>query len=192
MRTGEIERRTKETDIRVKLCLDGDGRTDISTGLGFLDHMLTAFAVHSGFDLDISCKGDLKVDGHHTAEDVGICLGQAFDKALSSKDGIARFGSFMLPMDEALACCALDVCGRAFFVFDADFRGPLIGDLDVQLIREFFGAFAVNARITLHLRVIYGENDHHKCEALFKAMGHALKAAVAMGGSGLLSSKGVL
>ena len=192
-RKGEIDRTTKETDISLRLSLDGQGEADISTGIGFLNHMLTAFTVHSGFDLKISCKGDLDVDGHHTAEDVGICLGQAFDKALTdNKDGIARFGSFTLPMDEALARCTVDVCGRAFFVFDADFRGPMIGDLDSQLVGEFWGAFAANARITLHLTALYGENDHHKCEAMFKAAAHALKAAVKLEGDRLLSSKGAL
>jgi imidazoleglycerol-phosphate dehydratase len=142
--------------------------------------------------VNISCKGDLNVDGHHTVEDVGIALGQAFAEATGDKAGIARYGSFTLPMDEALAVCAIDIGGRAYLVFDADFRAERIGELDTQLIGEFFRAFAVNAAVTLHLNVPYGENDHHKCEALFKAFAHALKAAVRIEGNEILSSKGSL
>jgi imidazoleglycerol-phosphate dehydratase len=192
MRKGNVARKTNETDIVAGLNLDGSGKPDIDTGIGFFDHMLTAFAVHSGFDVNISCKGDLNVDGHHTVEDVGIALGQAFAEAISDKAGIARYGNFTLPMDEALAVCALDIGGRAYLVFDAGFRAERIGDLETQLIGEFFRAFAVNAAVTLHLNVQYGENDHHKCEALFKAFAHALKAAVRIEGKEILSSKGSL
>jgi imidazoleglycerol-phosphate dehydratase len=192
MRKGNVARTTNETNIVVELNLDGSGKSDIDTGIGFFDHMLTAFAVHSGFDLNISCKGDLNVDGHHTVEDVGIALGQAFAEAISDKAGIARYGNFTLPMDEALAVCALDIGGRAYLVFDAGFRAERIGALETQLIGEFFRAFAVNAAVTLHLNVQYGENDHHKCEALFKAFAHALKAAVRIEGKEILSSKGSL
>jgi imidazoleglycerol-phosphate dehydratase len=192
MRTGNIERKTKETDIRLTLNVDGEGKSDIRSGIGFFDHMLTAFAVHAGFDLRLSCAGDLEVDGHHTVEDVGIALGQAFAQALKEKTGIVRYGSFQLPMDESLASCSIDIGGRAYLVFSADFRGERIGDLDSQLIAEFFRAFAVNANVTLHLNLLYGENDHHKCEALFKAFAHAVKEAVRVEGDRLLSSKGVL
>ncbi|MDR2157563.1 MAG: imidazoleglycerol-phosphate dehydratase HisB [Clostridiales Family XIII bacterium] len=192
MRIGEFARKTNETDVRIELNLDGTGKAEPRTGIGFFDHMLTALAVHSGFDLAISCKGDLEVDGHHTVEDVGIAMGRAFAAAVGDKTGIARYGSFALPMDEALAVCAVDVGGRAYSVFDADFRAERIGDLDTQLIGEFFTAFAVNAAVTLHLNVRYGENDHHKCEALFKACAHALKAATRVGGTQVLSSKGTI
>ncbi|MDR1028074.1 MAG: imidazoleglycerol-phosphate dehydratase HisB [Clostridiales Family XIII bacterium] len=192
MRIGEITRKTNETDIRVELNLDGKGRAVIDTGIGFFDHMLTALAVHSGFDLMLSCKGDTEVDGHHSAEDAGIALGRAFAAAIGDRAGIARYGSFTLPMDESLAVCALDVGGRSYTVFDADFRAERIGDLETQLIVEFFRAFAANAAVTLHLNAPYGENDHHKCEALFKAFAHALKAATRVEGTAPLSSKGVL
>ena len=192
MRTGEIKRKTKETDIELRLTVDGEGQADVRTGIGFFDHMLTALAVHAGFDLTLRCEGDLEVDGHHTVEDTGIALGQAFGQALTVKTGIARYGFFQLPIDEALASCTVDIGGRAYLIFDADFRADRIGDLDTQLVREFFQAFAFNAQITLHLNLLYGENDHHKCEALFKAFAHALKAAVRMEGQRLLSSKGTL
>jgi imidazoleglycerol-phosphate dehydratase len=192
MRTGEIKRKTKETDINLRLSVDGEGNADVRTGIGFFDHMLTALAVHAGFDLTLSCEGDLGVDGHHTVEDTGIALGQAFAQALAVKSGIARYGFFLLPMDESLASCTVDIGGRAWLVFDAAFRADRIGDLDTQLVREFFQAFAFNAQVTLHLNMLYGENDHHKCEALFKAFAHALKAAVHLEGDRLLSSKGVL
>jgi imidazoleglycerol-phosphate dehydratase len=192
MRYSEIERVTKETQIKGMLNLDGQGRTDISTDIGFFDHMLTAFAVHSGFDLGLICRGDTDVDSHHTIEDVGIVLGQAFAKALGDKKGIARYGFFMLPMDEALATCAVDISGRDQLVFNCDFRGELLGQMDSQMVAEFFKAFASNAMVTIHLNLDYGDNDHHKCEALFKAFAHALKAAVKIEGNTVLSSKGRL
>jgi imidazoleglycerol-phosphate dehydratase len=193
MREATINRATKETDISVRVCVDGSGARDIDTGIGFLDHMLTAFAVHGGFDLTVKCAGDLDVDGHHTAEDVGIVLGQAFAKALADRAGIARYGSFTLPMDESLAVCAVDISGRPYFVYNVSFLTERIGGLDTQLVGEFFRAFAMNAGLTLHLNAPYGENDHHKCEALFKAAAHALKEAVKPAGDGgPLSTKGVL
>lgn len=178
MRYAEISRRTNETEIKLSLSLDGSGACDIHTGIGFFDHMLTAFAVHGGFDLSLTARGDLHVDCHHTVEDIGICLGQAFSKALGNKLGIARYGSFFAPMDESLAFCAVDISGRPYFVADAPFVNARIGEMDTQMVSEFFRAVAVHAGITLHIRLLYGENDHHKAEALCKAAGHALKIAV--------------
>ena len=193
MRKAEIKRTTKETDILLVLDLDGGGKAEISTGIGFFDHMLTAFAVHSGIDLKVSCKGDLEVDGHHTVEDVGIALGQAFLEAVGDKAGIERYGSFMLPMDESLSLAAIDISGRPYLVFDAVFTAPMIGDYDTQLTEEFWRAFAMNSKTTLHIKLMYGANDHHKTEAIYKAAAHAIKAAIAKNKDGaLLSTKGCL
>ena len=192
MRTSEITRKTKETDITLKLDLDG-GKVKVSTGIGFFDHMLNSFATHGGFGLELCCKGDLEVDGHHTVEDVGIVLGKAFCEALGDKSSIERFGSFYVPMDEALAFASVDVSGRPFLVFDADFPQEMCGDYDCSLTVEFMRALAFNAGITLHIRSVYGDNSHHITEAIFKATAHALKAAVAQNDSGKpLSTKGVL
>ena len=190
MREGTVKRETKETKIELTLNVDGRGANRIDTGIGFFDHMLTAFAVHSGFDLTLSCKGDLGVDCHHSIEDVGIALGQAFAGALSDKAGIARYGNFTIPMDEALASCCIDVSGRPYLVFNAEFGDYRLGDMDSAMVEEFFRAFAVNAMVTLHINLFYGKNDHHKAEAIFKAFAHALKAAVKIEGSEVLSSKG--
>lgn len=191
-RTAKITRKTKETDISVKLNLDG-GEVKINTGIGFLDHMLTALGVHGGFGLDITAKGDLYVDGHHTAEDVGITLGQAFAKALGDKSGIMRYGTAFIPMDESLGFCSLDISARPFLVFNAEFNNERVGEFDTCLTEEFMRAFAFNAGITLHLRVEYGSNDHHKIEALFKALAYALKTATRLNESGgAVSTKGVL
>ncbi len=193
MRKAEIQRNTKETQILLTLDLDNRGTGKISTGVGFFDHMLTAFSVHSGFGLSVECAGDLNVDCHHTIEDVGIVLGQAFAKVTEDKKGLTRYGSAMIPMDEALALCAVDVSSRPYLVFDADFLADRIGEMDTQMVVEFFRAFAVQAGVTLHLKVLYGSNDHHKAEALFKAFAYALKIAVKKTDEGeLLSSKGVL
>lgn len=192
-RKAEIKRTTKETDIKITLDIDGSGTAEINTGIGFFDHMLTAFAVHGGFDLTVSCKGDLNVDGHHTVEDVGICLGKAFNEALGDKSGIMRYGSAFIPMDEALGFCALDISARPFLAFNAIFFGERIGEYDTCLTEEFMRAFAFNAGITLHLREEYGKNDHHITEALFKALAYAVKQAVSFNGDGaVLSSKGVI
>ena len=192
-RKAEIKRTTKETDIQLILEIDGTGKAEINTGIGFFDHMLTAFAVHGGFDITVKCSGDLNVDGHHTVEDVGICLGKAFDEALGDKSGIMRYGSAFIPMDEALAFCSLDISARPFLVFDAFFSGEKIGDYDTCLTEEFMRAFAFNAGITLHLRNEYGKNDHHITEALFKSLAYAVKQAVRISGNGAaLSSKGVI
>lgn len=192
MRTANIARKTKETDIELSVNLDGKGEVSVDSGIGFFDHMLTALAVHSGVDTNIKCKGDLYVDGHHSVEDIGICLGKAFAEALGDKAGIARYGSAYVPMDEALAFCSLDISGRAFLVFDANFSDDRIGEFDTCLAEEFFRAFAFNAGITLHIRQEYGKNDHHICEAIFKAVAHALKQALAYNGGAVLSTKGVL
>ena len=192
MRNSSVERMTKETNIFVTINLDGKGNAKIETGVGFFDHMLTAFAVHGGFDLEINCRGDLEVDVHHSVEDVGIVLGQAFKEAIGDKVGIARYGSFSIPMDEALAACNVDIGGREYLVFDASFRAEMIGDLDTQMIIEFFRAFANNAEVTLHINLLYGENDHHKCEAIFKAFAHALRIASSKSGDVLLTTKGTI
>ena len=192
MRKAFRERNTSETRIRLELDLDGTGKFTGSSGIGFLDHMLHAFCVHGSFDLDLAMKGDLEVDAHHSAEDLGIVLGDAFGLALGDKAGIRRYGQFAVPMDEALAQCFLDVSGRPYLVFDASFANPSVGAFDTCLTKEFFRAFAFHAGITLHLLVPYGENDHHKIEALFKACAHALREAVTPTGGGVLSSKGTL
>jgi len=191
MRSAELNRKTKETDIAVKLDLDG-GAADISTGIGFFDHMLTALSVHGEIGLTVKAEGDLNVDGHHTVEDVGIVLGMAFKNALGDKKGIARYGTAFIPMDEALGFASVDISGRPFLVFDAEFPEEKIGDFDSCLAEEFFRAFAFNAGITLHLKCVYGKNSHHIAEALFKACAHALKDAKAVSGSEILSTKGVL
>ncbi len=192
MRTASCSRTTKETQIQIDLNLDG-GTVEVSTGIGFFDHMLTAFAVHGGFGLQVKVHGDLEVDCHHTIEDTGIVLGQAFDKALGDKGGICRFGSFYVPMDEALGFCALDISGRPFLVFDAVFPEERIGGYDSCMTEEFMRAFAFHAGITLHLQCPYGKNSHHMTEALYKALGHALRSAVTPTASDKpLSTKGVL
>lgn len=191
MRNYTIERKTKETDIRLTLNIDGSGNTNIDTGVGFFDHMLTAFAVHSGCDLDLSCKGDLEVDCHHTIEDVGIALGKAFAKVTEEKAGLSRYGTFMMPMDEALTSCTVDISGRAYLVFNGTFKADKMGDMDTQMVEEFFRAFAMNGNLTLHMNNLYGSNDHHICESMFKALGHALRLAVTINEDGkILSSKG--
>lgn len=191
MRTAEIKRKTKETDISVALDLDG-GNVNVRTGIGFFDHMLTAFAVHGGFGLEVFVDGDLDVDTHHTVEDTGIALGAAFKKALGDMGGINRYGSFYIPMDESLVLCALDISNRPFLVFNAEFKEERCGEYETCCTEEFFRAFAVNAGITLHLNVLYGSNSHHEIEALFKAFAHAMKIAVAPSSGGVLSTKGVL
>lgn len=192
-RVAKQERKTKETDISIRLLLDGSGKYQIDTGIGFFDHMLTAFCVHGGFDLEIKVTGDLHVDCHHTIEDTGIVLGQAFKEALGDRSGIERYGSFYIPMDEALGFCSVDISGRPFLVFDASFTNERIGEFDTCMTEEFFRAFSFHAGITLHLKEMYGRNDHHIVEALFKAAAHAMKAAVKQTEDGkTLSTKGVL
>ncbi len=191
-RYASLERQTKETQVSVELDLDG-GQGKISTGVGFFDHMLTAFSVHGGFGLTIKTVGDWEVDCHHTIEDTGIVLGQAFLRALGSREGILRYGHAFIPMDEALAFAAVDISGRPFLRFQGAFPQERVGDFDTCMTEEFFRAFAVNAGITLHLDCQYGSNSHHMIEALFKAAAHALRDAVSLSGNGAaLSSKGVL
>lgn len=194
MRTVKMKRETKETNIELTLALEGKGTYAIDTGVGFFNHMLTAFSVHSGFDLAISCQGDLEVDCHHTIEDIGIVLGKAFEEALADKRGIRRYGNFTIPMDESLAMCTVDISGRPYLVFNGEFRQERLGNMDSAMVEEFFRAFAMNAQITLHINLLYGKNDHHKAEAIFKAFAHAMKEAVKRDGgdSGILSSKGSL
>lgn len=176
-RTASVERVTKETDIRMTLDLDGSGKSDIHTGIGFFDHMLEGFARHGFFDLTVQVKGDLQVDGHHTVEDTGIVLGQAIADALGDKAGIRRYGSFILPMDEVLALCAVDLCGRPYFRYDAEFTAERLGGLDTEMVREFFYAVSYSAAMNLHLKILDSGNNHHMAEALFKAFGKALDAA---------------
>lgn len=190
-RTASVKRETKETKIDLALDLDG-GAADVSTGIGFFDHMLTALSVHGGFGLRVRAEGDLAVDCHHTVEDVGIVLGTAFREALGDRAGIRRYGSAMIPMDEALGFCALDISGRPYLVFEAEFPQERVGEFDACMTEEFFRAFAVHAGITLHLKALSGKNSHHMIEALFKAAAHALGDAVAQTGRGALSTKGTL
>ena len=194
MRTAEITRKTRETDISLRLCLEGTGNTVLSTGVGFFDHMLDALCRFAQFDLTLRCDGDLQVDAHHTVEDVGICLGRAIREALGDRAGIRRVGSACMPMDEALAFAAIDVSGRPYLAWDAAFTAPMCGTMDTQLAEEFFRAVAVNAGLTVHMRLLAGRNDHHRMEALFKAFGLALRDAVRLDAAieGVLSTKGTL
>ena len=191
MREATLSRKTKETDIRLSLALEG-GEVGVSTGIGFFDHMLTAFAFYGGLGVQLEVQGDLEVDGHHTVEDVGIVLGQAMREALGDRKGIRRFASAYIPMDEALCFTALDFSNRPFLVFDADMPQPMIGAYDACLTEEFMRAFAVNSGLTLHMKCLYGKNAHHITEALFKSLGVAVKEAVAITGTGVTSTKGVL
>lgn len=190
-RTAAIRRTTKETDIDLKLSLDG-GEVQVSTGIGFFDHMLTALAFYAGFGMELTVRGDLQVDGHHTVEDTGIALGQAIRQALGEKKGIRRFGSCFVPMDEALCLTALDFSGRPFLVFEAEMPQPMIGSYDSCLTEEFMRALAMNGGITLHQKALYGKNAHHITEALFKSLGMAMKEAVTIEGDRVVSTKGVL
>ena len=193
MRTNEIIRKTAETDIRLCLNLDGTGKTEIDTGCGFLDHMLTLFAAHGKFDLTVTCVGDTQVDDHHSVEDIGICLGQAFCNALGEKRGITRYGSFLLPMDEALILTAVDISGRSCLCYGLEIPTQKIGTFDTELVEEFFLAFVRNCPMSLHIRQMAGKNSHHIVEGTFKSLGRALKAAVALDGTDAIpSTKGVL
>lgn len=174
----EISRKTRETDISIGLNLDGTGKSEISTGIGFFDHMLEGFSKHGFFDLYCKVNGDLQVDGHHTVEDTGIVLGQAIAKAIGNKKGICRYGSFILPMDDALALCAVDLCGRPYLNFDCTFPVEKVGELDTELVREFFYAVSYSAGMNLHIKMLDGLNAHHMIEAIFKAFAKALDAAV--------------
>jgi imidazoleglycerol-phosphate dehydratase len=195
MRTAKIHRKTLETDIQIALALEGTGQYEIATGLGFLDHMLAHVAVHGLFDLTVRAEGDLHVDAHHTVEDVTLALGQAFDQALGDRVGITRIGAATVPMDESLALVAVDLSGRPYTVTEMAWSGPTVGGLPVTLIPHIFESFAVAARANVHARVLYGRDDHHQAEALFKALGRALDAATCLDarrGGAVPSTKGVL
>lgn len=194
MRTAEIKRETRETNIAMTLNLDGVGKSYIKTGIGFFDHMLEGFSKHGFFDLDLKADGDLHVDPHHTVEDVGIVLGKAIKEAIGDKKGICRFGYFILPMDDALALCSLDLGGRTYFDFECEFETERVGSFETQLVREFFYAVCSNAEMNLHIKMLSGRNDHHKAEAIFKAFAKALDQAVTYDDriKDVLSTKGTL
>lgn len=192
MRQAEIHRKTGETDIAISLVIDGEGRFEGTTGIGFFDHMMNLLARHSGMDISITCQGDLEVDNHHTIEDLGIALGTVFLKALGDKKGIRRYGAFFCPMDETLSRIVLDLSGRPYFVYDVKIPVERIGTFETEMTREFFLAFAMHGMMNLHMACLYGENGHHMVESLFKGLGHALKEAVTVEGGRVLSTKGVL
>jgi len=195
VRQAKIKRQTKETDIFLRLDLDGTGESKINTGCGFLDHMLTLFSKHAHYDLEVSCNGDVEVDYHHTVEDVGICLGQALTEALADKRGIKRYGSIILPMDEALILVAIDISGRDFLAYALDIPSYKVGDFDTELCEEFMRAFVREAKLTLHIRQLAGTNSHHIIEGAFKALGRALSASTEIDqrfSADLPSTKGVL
>lgn len=194
MRIGKIFRETRETKVEVEINLDGNGENKIDTDIGFFNHMLNLFAAHGHFDLTVNCAGDLEVDGHHSVEDIGICIGTAIKTALGDKRGINRYGTFYLPMDESLAFVTLDISGRSFLVCELGELAPMIGNFDTELVEEFLRALAFNAGITLHAKILYGKNSHHKIEGIFKALGHALRIAVDIDEKvkGIPSTKGIL
>ncbi|MBO7363320.1 MAG: imidazoleglycerol-phosphate dehydratase HisB [Lachnospiraceae bacterium] len=194
IRKADVSRKTEETDIRISLNIDGSGKNNVDTGIGFFDHMLSAFSKHGFFDLDCKVKGDLNVDGHHSVEDTGIVLGTAIKKALGDKAGIYRYGYFILPMDEVLVLCSLDLCDRPFLGFEYEYKVPMIGDLDTELIREFFYAVSYSAGMNLHFKVLSDGNAHHVTEAMFKAFAKALDMATYVDPrvKGVLSTKGAL
>ncbi|MBE5827145.1 MAG: imidazoleglycerol-phosphate dehydratase HisB [Butyrivibrio sp.] len=193
-RRATVERKTQETDIKVDINIDGSGTSKVQTGIGFFDHMLNGFAKHGFFDIDVICNGDVEVDGHHSVEDTAIVLGQAISKALGDKKGIKRYGSMILPMDDALVLCAIDLCGRPYFSMDAEFSSPMVGEFDTQLVREFFYTISYSAAMNLHIKVLSGLNDHHKIEAIFKAFAKALDEATSYDPriTDVLSTKGAL
>jgi len=192
-RLGNITRQTAETDISLVLCIDGSGTSDVNTGCGFMDHMLTLFAKHGGFDLTVNCKGDTHVDYHHSVEDIGICLGMALSDALGDMRGITRYGSMILPMDEALILTAVDISSRSYLACELDIPTEKVGDFDTELVQEFLLAFTRKANITLHVRQLAGENSHHIIEGVFKSLARSLKTAVSRDGSSSIpSTKGIL
>ena len=192
MRQSKIERKTFETDINLELNIDGNGESKVETGIGFFDHMLTLFSKHGGMDLNLLCKGDLEVDCHHSVEDVGIVLGQAFAKCIEDKKGLKRYESFHTPMDEALILSAVDISGRPYLVFNAEFSQKTIGNFDTEMVEEFFKAFVNYAKITLHINVLYGQNTHHIIEGVFKSVGRTLASASRVVGDTVMSTKGVI
>lgn len=191
-RTSEFERNTKETQIKGKLNLDGTGKSKIATGIGFLDHMLDLFTFHSSFDIELTCKGDLEVCAHHSVEDIALALGNAFKIALDDKRGIQRYGNEYLPMDETLSRTVVDISGRPFHVFLGEFDTEAIGSLPTEMIQHYFHSFAVSAGLTLHQEILYGNNDHHKAESLFKGLGRCLRKAVRLVSNEVPSTKGIL
>jgi imidazoleglycerol-phosphate dehydratase len=193
-RISEVKRVTKETDIYMKLNLDGEGKSDIDTGIGFFNHMLEGFSKHGFFDLDVKIKGDLNVDGHHTVEDAGIVLGNAIKEAVGDKKGIKRYGYFILPMDDALALCAVDLCGRPYLQFDCEFKDNKVGEFETTLVKEFFYAVSYSAAMNIHIKMLSGDNSHHMIEAIFKAFSKALDEATSMDNriKDVLSTKGSL
>lgn len=192
MRTASITRKTKETEIDIQLNLDGSGKCQVDTGIGFFDHMLTTFAVHSSIDMNLIVKGDLDVDGHHTVEDTGIVLGKAIAAAIDASMPFNRYGTAFIPMDESLGMCSLDLCNRAYLVYSCDYQNEKVGEFDCCLAEEFFRALSTNAGMTLHLKLLYGKNDHHKLEALFKSFAHAFKDAIICINGEMISTKGAL
>ena len=192
MRKSLIERNTLETKIKVDFNIDGNKKVNIDTGIGFLDHMLTLFAFHGNFDLSIKCEGDLYVDDHHTIEDLGICLGQAFREAIDNKIGIRRYSTVYIPMDEALVYTSVDISNRPYLVFNVNFQNEKTGNMSTQMFKEFFRAFVNESKVTLHINLVYGENDHHKIEAVFKSFARALSKASEVISNDISSSKGVL
>lgn len=192
MRQAKISRNTLETKINLNLNIDGSGKININSGIGFFDHMLRAMAFYARFDLDIECEGDIYVDTHHTVEDIGLSLGAAFKEALGDKKGIRRFASPITPMDESLVLVAIDISNRPFLVENLDFKAERLGDMETQSFREFFHGFAMAAGITIHIDVMRGENDHHKIEAVFKGLGRAIREAIPIVGTEVVSTKGVL
>lgn len=192
MRKGFIERNTLETKIKAKINLDGEGKAQIDTGIGFLDHMLSLMAFHGKFDLTVKCDGDLYVDDHHTVEDLGICLGQSFKEAIGNRVGIRRYSTVYIPMDEALAYTSLDISNRPYLVFNVNFENEKVGNMTTQMFKEFFRSFVNESRITLHINLLYGENDHHKIEAVFKSFARALNEGCEVISNDISSSKGVL
>lgn len=194
LRSGKVCRKTGETDIEVSLCLDSAEQSSINSGVGFLDHMLTLWSKHGGMGLELKATGDVEVDDHHSVEDIGICLGKALLEAVGDKQGIGRYGTAFVPMDEALVMVALDFSGRAYLAFDVELPSSKVGDFDTELVEEFLRALAFNAGLTLHVRQLAGKNSHHIIEAIFKALGRALKEAITVNPSiqGVLSTKGIL
>jgi imidazoleglycerol-phosphate dehydratase len=193
-RISEVKRETKETDIYMKLNLDGEGKSNIDTGIGFFNHMLEGFSKHGFFDLDVNIKGDLEVDGHHSVEDAGIVLGNAIKEAVGDKKGIKRYGYFILPMDDALALCAVDLCGRPYLQFDCEFKENKVGEFETTLVKEFFYAVSYSAAMNIHIKMLSGDNSHHMIEAIFKAFSKALDEATSMDNriKDVLSTKGSL
>jgi len=192
MREANVIRKTAETDIKLRFCIDGEGKADVDTGCGFFDHMLTLFAAHGGFDLEVKCVGDVKVDYHHSVEDIGICLGKAIAQAVGDCKGIKRYGNMLLPMDETLVLCALDVSGRSYLAYGLEIPSEKIGDFDSELVEEFFLAFTRHAGVTLHLKQLDGRNSHHIAEGAFKAFARALSMALTVDSDKIPSTKGVL